>query len=175
MPELIVVVVSALLTWWLVAGVDALPLKLLSPAYVAVRVRGPALVRRAAIQAGTLALAGDTTEISALEVWAPPNVAHVTWNDAAIESTSGNSRSLVAVHPLRGPDKVILDRAHNRHVAFGSGIHRCAGSNLARMELRVAIEEWLRRIPEFHIEPGAEVTWAGGQVRGPRSVPVVFP
>ncbi len=73
------------------------------------------------------------------------------------------------------PDKVILDRAHNRHVAFGSGIHRCAGSNLARMELRVAIEEWLRRIPEFRIEDGAEVTWAGGQVRGPRSVPVVFP
>ena len=73
------------------------------------------------------------------------------------------------------PDKVVLDRAHNRHVAFGSGIHRCAGSNLARMELRVAIEEWLRRIPEFQIEQGAEVTWAGGQVRGPRSVPVVFP
>ena len=60
-------------------------------------------------------------------------------------------------------------------MAFGSGIHRCAGSNLARMELRVAIEEWLRRIPEFRIEEGAEVTWAGGQVRGPRSVPVVFP
>ncbi len=73
------------------------------------------------------------------------------------------------------PDQVILDRAHNRHVAFGSGIHRCAGSNLARMELRVAIEEWLKRIPEFRIEEGAEVTWAGGQVRGPRRVPVVFP
>ncbi|MGD0881582.1 MAG: cytochrome P450 [Acidimicrobiales bacterium] len=73
------------------------------------------------------------------------------------------------------PEQVILDRAHNRHVAFGSGIHRCAGSNLARMELRVAIEEWLKRIPEFRIEEGAEVTWAGGQVRGPRRVPVVFP
>ena len=73
------------------------------------------------------------------------------------------------------PETVILDRAHNRHVAFGSGIHRCAGSNLARMELRVAIEEWLKRIPEFRIEDGAEVTWVGGQVRGPRSVPVVFP
>ena len=73
------------------------------------------------------------------------------------------------------PDQVILDRAHNRHVAFGSGIHRCAGSNLARMELRVAIEEWLKRIPDFRIEEGAEVTWAGGQVRGPRRLPVVFP
>jgi cytochrome P450 len=72
-------------------------------------------------------------------------------------------------------DKVVLDRALNRHVAFGSGIHRCAGSNLARMELRVALEEWLRRIPEFRVEEGREVTWAGGQVRGPRSIPVVFP
>jgi cytochrome P450 len=71
-------------------------------------------------------------------------------------------------------DRVILDRAENRHVAFGSGIHRCAGSNLARMELRVALEEWLARIPDFGLAD-AEVTWAGGQVRGPRTLPVVFP
>ncbi len=62
---------------------------------------------------------------------------------------------------------MMLDRALNRHVAFGSGIHRCAGSNLARMELRVALEEWLARIPDFRLAEGAEVTWAGGQVRGP--------
>jgi cytochrome P450 len=72
------------------------------------------------------------------------------------------------------PDDVLLDRAHNRHVAFGSGIHRCAGSNLARMELQVALEEWLHRIPSFSIEPGKELAWAGGQVRGPRVLPVVF-
>jgi cytochrome P450 len=71
-------------------------------------------------------------------------------------------------------DEVILDRAVNRHVAFGSGIHRCAGSNLARMELIVALEEWLRRIPNFRMAEGAEVTWAGGQVRGPRVLPVEF-
>jgi cytochrome P450 len=71
-------------------------------------------------------------------------------------------------------DQVVIDRLDNRHVAFGVGIHRCAGSNLARMELRVALEEWLARIPEFHLEDGALVTWAGGQVRGPRSVPVVI-
>lgn len=71
-------------------------------------------------------------------------------------------------------DEVVLDRSHNRHVAFGSGIHRCAGSNLARMELKVALEEWLHQIPEFRLAEGAQVTWAGGQVRGPRSVPVVF-
>ena len=72
------------------------------------------------------------------------------------------------------PDEVLLDRAENRHLAFGAGIHRCAGSNLARMELRVAIEEWLRQIPEFRLADNAEVTWAGGQVRGPRILPVVF-
>jgi cytochrome P450 len=71
--------------------------------------------------------------------------------------------------------RVILDRQLNRHVAFGSGIHRCAGSNLARMELRVALEEWLKRIPEFRMADGAEITWAGGQIRGPRRIPVVFP
>jgi hypothetical protein len=69
-------------------------------------------------------------------------------------------------------DKVILDRQQNRHLAFGAGIHRCAGSNLARMELRVAIEEWLRQIPVFEIANDDLVTWAGGQVRGPRTLPI---
>ncbi len=72
------------------------------------------------------------------------------------------------------PETVRLDRAHNRHVAFGSGIHRCAGSNLARMELQVALVEWLARIPDFSVAEGEEITWAGGQVRGPRKLPVVF-
>ena len=70
-------------------------------------------------------------------------------------------------------DQVVIDRAENRHVAFGVGIHRCAGSNLARMELRVALEEWLAAIPDFRLADDATVTWAGGQVRGPRSIPVV--
>ena len=73
------------------------------------------------------------------------------------------------------PDKVIIDRANNPHIAFGVGIHRCAGSNLARMEMRTAIQEWLARIPEFRLKDPSAVTWAGGQVRGPRSMPVVFP
>ena len=75
---------------------------------------------------------------------------------------------------FESPDEVVLDRAHNRHVAFGSGIHRCAGSNLARMELQVALEEWLERIPVFALEEGKDIAWAGGQVRGPRILPVVF-
>jgi cytochrome P450 len=71
-------------------------------------------------------------------------------------------------------DRVIIDRAENRHVAFGLGIHRCLGSNLARMEMRVALEEWLRRIPDFRLADPAAVTWSQGTVRGPRRVPVVF-
>jgi cytochrome P450 len=71
-------------------------------------------------------------------------------------------------------DKVILDRAENRHMAFGVGIHRCLGSNLARMELRVALEEWLRRIPRFTLSDPEAVTWSQGTVRGPRHVPVTF-
>jgi cytochrome P450 len=71
-------------------------------------------------------------------------------------------------------DRVVIDRAQNRHAAFGLGIHRCIGSNLARMEIAVALEEWLARIPEFRLAPGAEVTWSEGTVRGPRRLPVVF-
>ena len=41
--------------------------------------------------------------------------------------------------------------------------------------MRIALEEWLARIPEFELDPEGEVTWAGGRVRGPRTVPVVFP
>lgn len=73
------------------------------------------------------------------------------------------------------PDKVILDREKNPHIAFGVGIHRCAGSNLARMEMKVSIEEWLKRIPDYRLEDPDSVTWAGGQVRGPRKMLVKWP
>lgn len=69
-------------------------------------------------------------------------------------------------------DQVVLDRERNRHAAFGLGIHRCLGSNLARMELTVAVREWLRRIPEFELAAPDQVRWSTGQVRGPRELPV---
>ena len=68
--------------------------------------------------------------------------------------------------------EVNLDRAENRHAAFGLGMHRCIGSNLARMELRIAIEEWMRAYPDFELADASAVTWSAGQVRGPRTVPV---
>ena len=67
-------------------------------------------------------------------------------------------------------DQFIIDREENRHAAFGLGIHRCLGSNLARLELRVAIEEFVARFP--HFELAGETTWSVGQIRGPRELPV---
>jgi cytochrome P450 len=71
-------------------------------------------------------------------------------------------------------DRVIIDRAENRHAAFGLGIHRCIGSNLARMEIRVALEEWIGQFPDFVLSPGAIVKWSAGTVRGPRQIPVTL-
>jgi len=75
---------------------------------------------------------------------------------------------------FKDADRVVIDRKENRHAAFGLGIHRCIGSNLARMEITVALQEWLKRIPEFHLDPAAKVTWSEGTVRGPRKLPVLF-
>lgn len=69
-------------------------------------------------------------------------------------------------------DRVVIDRVENRHAAFGLGIHRCLGSNLARMELTVAVEEFLARYPEFELSDPAAVSWSAGQVRGPRRIPI---
>jgi cytochrome P450 len=69
-------------------------------------------------------------------------------------------------------DQVIIDRQVNRHAAFGLGVHRCAGSHLARMELRVALEVWLEAFPSFDLADPDAVRWSTGQVRGPRQLPV---
>jgi cytochrome P450 len=71
-------------------------------------------------------------------------------------------------------DKVVIDRKENRHAAFGLGIHRCVGSNLARMEMTVAIQEWLKRIPDFRLDPAGTVSWSEGTVRGPRQLPLLL-
>ena len=72
------------------------------------------------------------------------------------------------------PDRVVLDRAPNRHVAFGAGIHRCIGAHLARMEMRVALDELLSRIPDFHLADPEGVAWKAGPIRGPRNLEVAF-
>jgi cytochrome P450 len=76
-------------------------------------------------------------------------------------------------HAFPRADEVVLDRAENRHAAFGLGIHRCLGSNLARLELRVAIEEFIARFPRFDLARGRDgVEWSLGQIRGPRVLPI---
>ncbi len=119
-----------------------------------------------------------------LRAYSPVTMARVVTEDVEFEGCPMKAGDKVLLNfpaANRDPevfedaDRVILDREINRHVAFGSGIHRCAGSNLARMELQVALEEWLVRIPEFRLAEGTAVTWAGGQIRGPRRLPVVFP
>jgi cytochrome P450 len=68
--------------------------------------------------------------------------------------------------------EVVIDREINRHAAFGLGVHRCVGSHLARMELRVALEVWLERIPWFTLADPSGVAWSAGQIRGPRTLPL---
>jgi cytochrome P450 len=57
------------------------------------------------------------------------------------------------------PDTVRIDREDNPHIAFGLGIHRCLGSNLARREIMIALEEFLAAIPDFHLAEPAP--WHG--------------
>jgi cytochrome P450 len=59
-------------------------------------------------------------------------------------------------------DEVRFDREVNRHIAFGGGVHRCLGSHLARRELRVALREWHKRIPDYEIEPDHELVYTTG-------------
>jgi len=60
------------------------------------------------------------------------------------------------------PERVDFGRGQNRHLAFGGGAHRCLGSHLARMELRVGLEEWHQRIPDYRVAPGAVPTYSPG-------------
>ncbi|KUH93452.1 cytochrome P450 [Mycobacterium sp. IS-1556] len=73
------------------------------------------------------------------------------------------------------PDRCVLDRQANRHLGFGAGVHRCLGSNLARLEFTVALEQVLSRMPDYRLAPDADPVFHGNSVtRGYRSIPVVF-
>jgi cytochrome P450 len=73
------------------------------------------------------------------------------------------------------PSEVDPVRKPNRHLGLGLGIHRCIGAHIIRVEGRVAIEEWLRRIPVFDLDPERPSHWLQGQICGLDSVNVVFP
>jgi cytochrome P450 len=73
------------------------------------------------------------------------------------------------------PDEFQLDRASNRHVAFGVGPHRCAGSNLARLNLRVALEELTRRLAGVELAvPEGSIPFHSALNRSPLSLPIRF-
>ena len=116
-----------------------------------------------------------------LRAYAPVTMAREVMKDTTISGCPVKANNMVLLSfpaanrdPTMFPDadKVMIDRKENRHAAFGLGIHRCVGSNLARMEMIVAIEEWLKRIPDFRL--AGRVTWSEGTVRGPRQLPVLF-
>ena len=116
-----------------------------------------------------------------LRMYAPVTMARIVSQDAEIGGCpvkAGDSVLLPFPAANRDPevfpdaDKVIIDREENRHVAFGLGIHRCLGSNLARLELRLAVEVFIQRFPKFELANPSSVTWSLGQVRGPRKLPV---
>ena len=68
---------------------------------------------------------------------------------------------------------VLWDREANRHLAFGGGVHRCPGSHLARVELRVALREWHRRIPDYRVKPGVLLDYTPG-IRSLDSFPMML-
>jgi cytochrome P450 len=72
------------------------------------------------------------------------------------------------------PDELDLDRPHYRHLTFGAGAHRCVGSNLARLQIRVAIEALVSRMSQFRLADGAEIPYASLQARGPLAMPLEF-
>ena len=71
------------------------------------------------------------------------------------------------------PTEVDFDREPNRHLAFGGGVHRCLGSHLARQELRIALREWHRRIPDYAVEPGHTLVYTPA-IRSIDHFPMVF-
>jgi cytochrome P450 len=83
--------------------------------------------------------------------------------------------SLSGTDPEAFADPLAVDitRRPNPHLSFGGGPHRCFGSNLARAEMRIGIEEWLKRIPSFHIKPGAALRSHMG-VKGLDALPIVW-
>ena len=116
-----------------------------------------------------------------LRAYSPVWVARVTGEDAEVNGCpvrEGDWTVLAYPSANRDPalferaDEVLIDRQENRHAAFGLGVHRCLGSNLARMEMVIAIEMWMERFPDFELVDPDAVTYSAGNVRGPRHIPV---
>jgi cytochrome P450 len=124
----------------------------------------------------------DTAAEEFLRVYAPVSVGRIAKQDTGLDGrqVGAGERVLLAFAAanrdpdvFEDPDVIRIDRKRNRHLTFGSGGHRCLGSNLARLELRVTLEEWLRVMPEFRLAGPGGIEWSGGQTRGPERVDFV--
>lgn len=72
------------------------------------------------------------------------------------------------------PLEVDFDRPRKTILAFTVGVHSCMGGHLARLEIKIALQEWLRRIPDFELKPGTRIEYRPGGVIGPDRVPLVW-
>lgn len=132
--------------------------------------RDPSLAEQ--LQANPALVAGATEE--AVRLVAPlPGMGRTTRADITVgdvDIPEGSTVMLLYGSASRDPkefddpEEFKLGRDSNRHVAFGQGIHRCVGAPLARLELKVVLEEWHQRIPEYRIKPGTELTERGVQL-----------
>ncbi|HEX4109956.1 MAG TPA: cytochrome P450 [Solirubrobacteraceae bacterium] len=74
------------------------------------------------------------------------------------------------------PDTFIIERENaSKHLGLGRGIHRCLGAHVVTLEIRIVLEELLRRVPDFELASGKPPLWDQGQVAGMGYVPIVFP
>ncbi|MCU1368502.1 MAG: hypothetical protein JWL72_82 [Ilumatobacteraceae bacterium] len=114
-----------------------------------------------------------------------PRIPRVTTQDVEVCGYTIPANSMVLMclgaanrDPERfpNPHEVDVEQANLGHLTFGGGIHRCLGSHLARREMRIVVEEFHRRIPEYELAPGAEPTikWPAGVVTF-ETMPLVFP
>jgi len=118
-----------------------------------------------------------------LRFYAPASMGRVVIQDAELAGASMSAQdSMLVCYPAANRDERIFDRAEefvldrgsHKHLAFGSGIHRCIGAAFGRMEVQMALTAWLTQIPEFALDPDGEVVMSQGQIWGPTSVPLVW-
>lgn len=72
------------------------------------------------------------------------------------------------------PREVNFHRPRKPILAFAGGVHSCMGAHLARLEIKIGLEEWLKRIPDFQVKPGAEIAYPPSAVVGPEPLPLVW-
>ncbi|GGU25366.1 putative cytochrome P450 143 [Actinomadura livida] len=165
--------------FFVLAGVDSVT-NALSLMFAKLAAR-PALRRRIAADPSTIpAVVEEMLRVDPANAVVP----RVTTRDVVLAGVSIPAGATVSVAvgaanrdpaDIKDPDEFDPGRDYN-NLTWGSGPHRCLGIHLARTELRVVLEEWHRRIPEYELAPGArpQVAWPTGVI-GIESVPVVFP